>query len=129
MAKQMGATSEEIAAMRDDDLTGITPREAARLLGEESHVDRREKKRLRTRWRYEQLRRFRTDRGRRRLVALLERELTGDEIAVPAGLEEAIGNLLAIDREQTPDVPQLFGLDDRSDTAQAYARYRDETTS
>ncbi|SES21219.1 hypothetical protein [Lentzea albida] len=125
-ARQLNAPAEDIARMDDDDLQGITPRDAARLLGEESYADKRDKKRLRTRWRFEQLRRFRTDEGRRRLVALLERSLTGDELEISEEIEEAIGNLLAIDREKKPDVPQLIGIDDRSDTAKAYARYRNE---
>lgn len=112
--------------MGKDDLEGITVQEAARRLGKESIRDQWDKRNMRTRWRYEQLRKFRTDWGRRHLVKLLERSLTGEESEPPESVVEAIGNLLEQDRVRKPDVPQLIGKGERSDTAQAYAKYRDE---
>lgn len=109
VAEQLGATPDEVAEMDADDLTGITVTDAARLLGHESMRDRRARAYYAGPWRYAQLARFGTQQGRRRLVALLERELRGDEVQVPKDVKEAVLHLLAADRRQRPDVPVLFG--------------------
>jgi hypothetical protein len=108
-ALALGAAPAEAAAVSGDDLAGITVPEAARLLGYESMRDRRARRYFAGPWRWALLARFGTKAGRGRLVALLERELTGEELRVPADVKEAVEHLLAADRQQRPDAPALFG--------------------
>lgn len=116
-ARQLGATTVDAKAAGDADPARVTLRQAARLLGEESFIDRREKRSMRGPWRYRQLDRFGTDEGRLRLVALFERSLTGEEIEPPADVVEAVEHMLAADRVKRRDVPAFRGAAD-------YERYR-----
>lgn len=116
-ALALGAAPAEAAEAGQDVFAGITATDAARLLGYESMRDRRARRYYAGPWRWALLTRFGTKAGRRRLVALLERELTGGEVRVPADVKEAVEHLLAADRKQRPDAPVLFG-----NAAREYAR-------
>jgi hypothetical protein len=108
-ALALGAAPAEAAEIGQDDLTGITVSDANAMLGYESMRDKRARRYYAGPWRWALLLRFGTQAGRRRLVALLERELTGRELRVPSDVKEAVEHLLAADRQQRPDAPALFG--------------------
>lgn len=110
VAQELGASPAEAATAARETRSSMTKGEAALELGDPVAVER-----ARGKLPYEigkQLAKFRTAAGRRRLVAMLAKELTGEEIALSPDILEAIGYMLEEDAKQAPDVDPIKGVAD-----------------
>jgi hypothetical protein len=110
VARDLGATPAEAAEAAQDAQQPMTTAQASLELGDPAAVER-----ARQKLPYEcgrVLARFRTVAGRRRLVSMLAKELSGEEIALSPDVLEAVDYLLQEDAKQAPDARPIVGVAD-----------------